>query len=33
VAGGWALGAAIFGLAGVIALIVSHMRNTAPARS
>ncbi|HET8673065.1 MAG TPA: bifunctional DedA family/phosphatase PAP2 family protein [Thermoleophilaceae bacterium] len=33
VAGGWALGAAIFGLCAVIALVVSHMRNTAPARS
>jgi len=33
VAGGWALGGAIFGLCAVVSLIVFYMRDTAPARA
>jgi undecaprenyl-diphosphatase len=33
VAGGWALGSAIFGLCAVVALIVLYMRNTAPVKA
>jgi undecaprenyl-diphosphatase len=33
VAGGWALGAAIFGACAVVALVVMYMRDTAPARA
>jgi undecaprenyl-diphosphatase len=33
VAGGWAVGAAIFGACAVVALVVMYMRDTAPARA